>query len=472
MSRARFLPVALIAVLVAVCVPLGAVAADDQYVTVDSAEFDQGSGTLAVTGTTSDDEVLLYVYGDGFTSSYAVFDAVDGEYSGEIWLGDIDAGTYTAVAFLNEAVTASLEFAVSDLEGEIVFVTTSAYITYGETMEVIVTVTGNLDIASVKYRTDNSSVVTVESEEDGDSATLTLTGAEVGSASIIAYYAYDTSISATLSVTVVEAEAEELVYYFFIQMLVDADKVESDTYTQEMLETGFTISATGTNAAEALEAACEANGIPVELWWSDDGTYRGWIESLFGLGDVQDEDDSSVWTYWMQYHDGTYNSWTLGYYTDGGEFSLIYATSALSVVITGAPSSSIEVGDTVQLTAYMTPDNVTTTDVVWSSSDESVATVDGDGLVTAVSEGTATITAYLSDGVTDEVTITVVAASSSSGGSEDSGSGGTSSGSSSSSSSSTEEEDSGPNTVLVTAAVLIVAVFAAGAVFLLCRRRA
>ena len=50
-------------------------------------------------------------------------------------------------------------------------------------------------------------------------------------------------------------------------------------------------------------------------------------------------------------------------------------------------------GDTGKLTATVTPDNADDKTVLWSSSNASVATVDGNGTVTAVSKGTATITA-------------------------------------------------------------------------------
>ncbi|GAF05073.1 Ig-like domain-containing protein [Saccharicrinis fermentans] len=49
-------------------------------------------------------------------------------------------------------------------------------------------------------------------------------------------------------------------------------------------------------------------------------------------------------------------------------------------------------GETISLSYTMTPDNVTYSDVEWSSSDETVATVDANGVVTAVSSGTAIIT--------------------------------------------------------------------------------
>ncbi|MBR0273974.1 MAG: leucine-rich repeat protein [Bacteroidaceae bacterium] len=55
-------------------------------------------------------------------------------------------------------------------------------------------------------------------------------------------------------------------------------------------------------------------------------------------------------------------------------------------------------GETVQLNAIIAPDDATFKDVTWTSSDESVATVDGNGLVTAVGDGVAIITATTTDG--------------------------------------------------------------------------
>jgi uncharacterized protein YjdB len=55
-------------------------------------------------------------------------------------------------------------------------------------------------------------------------------------------------------------------------------------------------------------------------------------------------------------------------------------------------SVSLEVGGTVSLTATVSPSNATDKTVTWSSSNAGVATVAG-GVVTAVAEGTAAVTA-------------------------------------------------------------------------------
>ena len=53
----------------------------------------------------------------------------------------------------------------------------------------------------------------------------------------------------------------------------------------------------------------------------------------------------------------------------------------------------LTVGNTVTVTATVTPDTTTNASVTWTSSNEAIATVDSEGKITAVAPGTATITA-------------------------------------------------------------------------------
>ena len=75
-------------------------------------------------------------------------------------------------------------------------------------------------------------------------------------------------------------------------------------------------------------------------------------------------------------------------------------------------SLSLEMGDYDTLAATVLPENATDKSVTWSSSDSSVATVDNNGKVTAVSKGQATITVTTNDGgLTATCDVTVVDAS-------------------------------------------------------------
>ncbi len=63
------------------------------------------------------------------------------------------------------------------------------------------------------------------------------------------------------------------------------------------------------------------------------------------------------------------------------------------------PSSKVcAIGSTVTLTPTFTPEYVTNKNVTWTSSDNSVATVDSKGVVKGISEGSAVITAVSEDG--------------------------------------------------------------------------
>ncbi|MFP1868683.1 Ig-like domain-containing protein [Lonsdalea quercina] len=139
-------------------------------------------------------------------------------------------------------------------------------------------------------------------------------------------------------------------------------------------------------------------------------------------------------TVWMRFHWGDY--YHIGYMvasgaSDGGAVKEIVTyslelklnegstfviepdESIVSVTgVTVAPSTvSVAEGATTQLTATVAPADASNTSVTWSTSNASVATVSGAGVVTGVAEGTATITATTADGgFTSSSAVTVTAA--------------------------------------------------------------
>ena len=72
-------------------------------------------------------------------------------------------------------------------------------------------------------------------------------------------------------------------------------------------------------------------------------------------------------------------------------------TVAVESVTLDKSSLELTEGETATLTATVKPDNATNKTVTWTSSSSSIATVDQNGKITAVSEGTATITAKAGD---------------------------------------------------------------------------
>ena len=101
--------------------------------------------------------------------------------------------------------------------------------------------------------------------------------------------------------------------------------------------------------------------------------------------------------------------------TDGSNASASCTITVKSAVVLvegitlNATEQTLAIGETFALTASVTPENATNKNLAWTSSDENVAIVDANGLVTAVKEGTATITVKATDGsnVTAQCTINV-----------------------------------------------------------------
>ena len=109
---------------------------------------------------------------------------------------------------------------------------------------------------------------------------------------------------------------------------------------------------------------------------------------------ISDSTTSSVSTFSAEYSTVDYRPYVVVNYT---------GTIALNQV-----SATLSVGGTLALTATTTPTGQV---VSWASEDPTVAEVSEDGVVTALSLGTTTITASLEDGATAECEINVVAKS-------------------------------------------------------------
>ena len=79
------------------------------------------------------------------------------------------------------------------------------------------------------------------------------------------------------------------------------------------------------------------------------------------------------------------------------EIKIIIENPVTSITL-NTEQLTMEYGTKEQLTATVAPDDADNLGLTWTSDNEEVATVDESGLVTAVSEGTATITATANDG--------------------------------------------------------------------------
>lgn len=99
----------------------------------------------------------------------------------------------------------------------------------------------------------------------------------------------------------------------------------------------------------------------------------------------------------------------------GIQIRAVYSLTKIDIPATGIILSeeqvSLKVGESVTLAATVTPEDATNKTIVWSSSDDSIATVSNQGIVTAINEGSASITASAADAsIFARCTITVTGA--------------------------------------------------------------
>lgn len=135
--------------------------------------------------------------------------------------------------------------------------------------------------------------------------------------------------------------------------------------------------------------------------------HKGTTKNLPQKGDLVN--DNLRLAYWGTKPDGTGINYVLG-----GEYEF-HDTETLYAIWVDEDVTSIDIdkdtleligGETSVLTANVTPSDATKNEVMWYSSDNSVATVDNNGVVRGEGVGSATITAW-ADGKSDTCTVTV-----------------------------------------------------------------
>jgi uncharacterized protein YjdB len=92
-------------------------------------------------------------------------------------------------------------------------------------------------------------------------------------------------------------------------------------------------------------------------------------------------------------------TWQILYGTTGViDFLPVVTNIPVTSVSLNVTSKTLTTGETIQLTATVSPSNATNKAVIWTSSNNAVATVDSSGMVTAISPGKDTITVTTVDG--------------------------------------------------------------------------
>ncbi len=107
------------------------------------------------------------------------------------------------------------------------------------------------------------------------------------------------------------------------------------------------------------------------------------------------DNNTNVWQYKCEvmFYDGSRNEFTFKIDIDSGTI-----INNITGITLNETSKELDIIDTFQLTATIVPANATNKNIIWSSSNEEVATVNQKGLVTAKSIGETTITATTEEG--------------------------------------------------------------------------
>lgn len=141
-----------------------------------------------------------------------------------------------------------------------------------------------------------------------------------------------------------------------------------------------------------------------KIYYTTDGSTPSQKSKLYTSAGIT----INEWTYLqaIAYKD-SYSPVTSGWYYDIEEPK--EDTILVTKITLNASSATLNVGDTTQLTATITPSNATIKTVIWQSMSGSVATVSSTGLVTAKATGSAIIkcTAFDGSGVSAECNVTV-----------------------------------------------------------------
>ena len=257
---------------------------------------------------------------------------------------------------------------------------TTATVEAGNTYQLTATVQPtNATNQKVTWSSSNTDIATVET--DG-----TVTAKAVGTADITVTTA-DGSKTATCAVTVKAKEEEE----------VSATKV-----TLDKKELTLTVGI----SAETLEATVTPLNTTDELKWTVSNNDDDFVK-------ITDNEDGTATIEALkatEENKAVTIVATAGSVSDTCTVTVNPATVAVTGISLDQESLTLEEGASETLTATVTPDTATDKTVTWSSSNASVATVDENGVVTAVSAGEATITVTTDNGEkTDTCKVTVIA---------------------------------------------------------------
>ena len=173
---------------------------------------------------------------------------------------------------------------------------------------------------------------------------------------------------------------------------VETASLPEDTATDKYIYVGDSVTLTGTSG---YNHSWTSSNNSVATVSRSDGSGWGKVSSTGTVTGVSEGDVTITHTYYTRNSTNSRNK-----KTETFTIHVVEKTPATGIVISGDTTVGTE--DNIQLSATVSPEGAAYKSIAWSSSNKEVLTVDSNGKVTGVAEGTATVTAKLtnSDGST------------------------------------------------------------------------
>lgn len=128
----------------------------------------------------------------------------------------------------------------------------------------------------------------------------------------------------------------------------------------------------------------------------DEFTFGGTVTATYDKGETKDVTNSASFSGYDMSTPGT-QTVTVSYGGESATYDITVNTVPVKGITLNESVKTLHIGETLTLTATIEPANATNKAYSWSTSDNSIATVNENGLVTALSEGSASITAMADD---------------------------------------------------------------------------
>ena len=301
--------------------------------------------------------------------------------------------------------------------------------------EVVIWSSNNESVATV----DQNGVVTAKTMGTTTITVATVTSKKMASCEVTVVSAPITSVSISSSATVNKGTPYKL------SLTVSPTQYEGTVTWSSSDESVATVSQDGTitghKAGSAVITVKSDTGysdtcavtvrIPstaIELNKNELNLEKGFTEKLVAILEPADTTDTVSWSssnssYASVASDGTITAKS----AYSGTITITATTTSglkaycyVKVIAAKVPVSSVTLNntelimtkaDTKQFTATVLPDNATDKTLTWTSSNEEVATVSNTGVVTAVGDGVAIITATSNNGMYHECAVKVISAS-------------------------------------------------------------